>query len=70
MCFLLRILDNLPILKGEDVVKTVPITDEDGDTWLGDYYYTYKIKATTVGRDIDFSVSLVGWTNRKEEIFI
>lgn len=55
---------------GEKVVKTVPITDEDGDTWLGDYYYTYKIKATTVGRDIDFSVSLVGWTNRKEEIFI
>lgn len=56
--------------KGAEIVKTVPITDSDGDTWLGDHYYTYKINATTLGRDIDLSVSLVGWSNRKEEIFI
>ena len=56
--------------EGEDITKTIDIADSTGNIWLGDYYYTYKIKATTLGRDIDFSVSLVGWSNRKEEIFI
>lgn len=56
--------------KGVTTTKTVPIADTTGDVWMSDHYYTYKIKATTVGRDIDLSVSLVGWTNRKEEIFI
>ncbi len=56
--------------KGDETVKSVPIAGTDGVEWLGDHYYTYKIKATTVGRDIDMSVSLVGWSNRKEEIFI
>ncbi len=56
--------------KGVETVKTISIADSDGDTWLGDHYYTYKIMATTVGRNIDMSVSLVGWTNRKEDIFI
>lgn len=56
--------------KGDETVKSVPIAGTEGVEWLGDHYYTYKIKATTVGRDIDMSVSLVGWSNRKEEIFI
>ena len=56
--------------KGVETTKSIPIADATGVEWLGDHYYTYKIKATTVGRDIDMSVSLVGWTNRKEEIFI
>lgn len=55
---------------GVETTKSVKIADTTGDEWMGDHYYTYKIKATTVGRDIDFSVSLVGWTNRKDEIFI
>lgn len=55
---------------GVETTKSVRIADTTGDEWEGDHYYTYKIKATTVGRDIDFSVSLVGWTNRKDEIFI
>ena len=56
--------------KGVETTKSIPIADATGVEWIGDHYYTYKIKATTVGRDIDMSVSLVGWTNRKEEIFI
>lgn len=60
---------------GEEIERSVYITGKstyDGtyDTWKPDHYYTYKINATTVGRDVNLSVSLVGWSNRKEEIFI
>ena len=59
--------------KGNETSKSVPLAGlamGDSDDWDADYYYTYKIDATTVGRDIDLSVSLVGWSNRKEEIFV
>lgn len=55
---------------GKYITKTVPIADNDGVQWIGDYYYTYKINATRVGRDIDLSVSLAGWSDRDDKIFI
>lgn len=60
---------------GTEMTKSVPITGENSAVgaateWLGDHYYTYKINATTLGRDIEFSLSLVGWTNRKDDILI
>lgn len=52
------------------IVKTVPIADETGTEWLADRYYTYKINATTVGRDIDATVSLMEWSDRDDTVFI
>lgn len=49
------------------ITKTVILP---ADEWLADHYYTYKIKATTVGRDIDMSVNLVGWSDRDDKLFI
>lgn len=55
---------------GNTIVKTVPIADNKGVEWLPDHYYTYKINATIVGRDIDASVSLMSWSDRDDTIFI
>ena len=48
-----------------------PVTVDLGtDEWQADKYYTYKIKATTLGRDILLSLSLEDWSDRDERIFI
>lgn len=56
----------------EDGVNVIdPIVKDLGtDEWKAGYYYKYKIKATTLGRDIDASVSLMSWSDRDEKIFI
>lgn len=51
----------------DEITKTVTLPE---DTWDAEHYYTYKIKATTVGRDIDVSVNLVGWSDRDDKLFI
>lgn len=59
---------SIDFIFGEDTItKTVTLP---GDTWRADHYYTYKIKATTVGRDIDMSINLVGWSDRDDKLFI
>lgn len=55
---------------GKTIVKSVPIADATGDEWLPDRYYTYKINATIVGRDIEASISLMDWSDRDDTIFI
>lgn len=55
---------------GEELVKEAPISDNGGTEWAADHYYTYKIKATTLGRDIVFSAVLLGWSDRDDIIFI
>lgn len=53
----------------KNIIKTVPITNVELE-WLADHYYTYKIKATIVGRDIDAAVTLMSWSDRDDTIFI
>lgn len=55
---------------GEEFSVQKPIATATGDVWLADHYYTYKIKATMVGRDVDMSVSLLSWSDRDDKIFI
>ncbi len=40
----------------------------DCDVWKPGHYYTYKINATTIGREIAASVSLFDWTDRQSTI--
>ncbi len=58
------------LYQGEEIVKTIDLYDSGADTWLSNHYYTYKINAKTVGRDIDFSVKLVGWSDRDEKLIL
>lgn len=44
--------------------------DARSHQWEADYYYRYKIKATTIGRDISFSLELMNWSDRSEHVFI
>lgn len=44
--------------------------DLDGDTFLPGKYYTYKVKASVLGRDISASISLEEWNNYDDKLFI
>lgn len=39
-------------------------------SWLPDHFYTYKISATTIGRDINASFTLLEWVNHDDKIII
>lgn len=51
---------------GTSVQRTVTLTD----LWKPGYYYKYKIKATTIGRYITLSVSLVEWKNFDDKMIV
>lgn len=58
------------VYNGTPITKSVAIAGTEGVEWLADHYYTYKINATIIGRDIDVSVSLMSWSDRDDLIFI
>lgn len=58
---------------GQEITRTADVyfdLDEQTHQWKADFYYTYKIKATVIGRDISFSLELMSWSDRSEHIFI
>lgn len=42
----------------------------DNDTYQAGNYYTYKISASDLGRDISLTVSLIDWNNYDDKLFI
>lgn len=50
------------------IITTDPVTIND--IWEPGYYYKYKLKATTVGRYIQFTVSLIDWINFDDKLII
>ena len=46
-----------------DVERTIELNPGGTDVWKPGYYYTYKICATKIGRDVTTSVYLTDWTN-------
>lgn len=54
----------------QEETKSVSIASSAGQEWLSDHYYNYKIVATTLGREIDAAVILLGWSYRDDKIFV
>lgn len=58
---------------GSDETRITKLVDPDDDqtkVWKPGYYYTYKIKATMIGRDIHAYVILADWSDRDSKIII
>lgn len=55
---------------GSDIIKTVDINPGSATVWKPGHYYTYKICATLLGRDIHVYVILQDWTDRDSKIII
>lgn len=53
--------------KQQTVSRSVSLA---GERWLPGKYYTYKIKASTIGRDIKFTVSLSDWGDANESLIV
>lgn len=52
---------------GSDVIRTADLTNV---TWSPGYFYTYKIQATTIGRDINMILVLDSWGNSQNRYLI